>query len=72
MDSVPKGLSRLAVVAVREIWKHEAHDFTLWLLENADVLGEALGMDLELTEAERKVSRRLRHFWSRALDEGLL
>jgi len=27
----------------------------LWLLENAEVLGEALGMDLELTEAERRV-----------------
>lgn len=54
-ESDPKGLSRLAAVAVREIWKHEAHDFTLWLLQNADVLGEALGMDLELTEAERRV-----------------
>lgn len=55
MDADPKGLSRLAVVSIREIWKHEAHDFTLWLLQNADVLGEALGMDLELTEAERRV-----------------
>lgn len=48
-------LSRLRSVAIREVWKHEAHDFTIWLLENADVLGEALGMDLELTEAERRV-----------------
>lgn len=55
MSPDPKGLSRLAVVAVRDIWKHEAHDFTLWLLANADVLGEALGMNLELTEAERRV-----------------
>jgi len=55
VDSDRKGLSRLAAVPVRDIWKHEAHDFTLWLLENADVLGDALGMDLELTEAERRV-----------------
>lgn len=55
MDRDPKGLSRLAVVPVRHIWKHEAHDFTLWLLDNADVLGDALGMDLDLTEAERRV-----------------
>lgn len=55
MDPDPKRLSRLTPVAIREVWKHEAHDFTLWLLENADVLGEALGMDLELTEAERRV-----------------
>lgn len=55
VDRDQKGLSRLAAVPVRDIWKHEAHDFTLWLLENADVLGDALGMDLELTEAERRV-----------------
>jgi len=53
--SGPKGLSRLAAVPARDIRKHEAHDFTLWLLENAEVLGEALGLDLELTEAERRV-----------------
>jgi hypothetical protein len=55
MDPDPQRLSRLTTVAIREVWKHEAHDFTLWLLENADVLGEALGMDLELIEAERRV-----------------
>ncbi len=55
MTSSTESLSRLTTVAVRSIWKHEAHDFTLWLLENADVLGDALGMDLELTEAERRV-----------------
>lgn len=55
MESTAQPLSRLTTVAVRTIWKHEAHDFTRWLLENADVLGDALGMDLELTEAERRV-----------------
>ncbi|MEV4536234.1 DUF4268 domain-containing protein [Asanoa sp. NPDC049518] len=48
-------LGRLETVDPRTVWKHEAHDFTRWLLKNADVLGEALGMDLELTEAEHKV-----------------
>ena len=28
-----------------------------WLLDNADVLGEALGMDLEITEAEHPVGK---------------
>lgn len=55
METNAEGLSRLTTVAVRSIWKHAPHDFTLWLLENADVLGDALGMDLELTEAERRV-----------------
>lgn len=49
------GLSRLRVVPVREVWKHEAYDFTQWMLENADVLADVLGMELELTAAEHPV-----------------
>lgn len=48
-------LGKLVPVDVREVWKHEAHDFTKWLLDNAEYLGAALGLDLELTEAEHKV-----------------
>lgn len=48
-------LSRIDVVPVRSIWPHEAHHFTAWLLSNADVLGEVLGMELELTAAEHRV-----------------
>jgi hypothetical protein len=48
-------LSRLTVVPVREVWAHEAHHFTRWMLENAEVLGDALGLELELHEAEHKV-----------------
>lgn len=48
-------LSRLRHVPVREVWQHEARDFTSWLLENVDVLADVLGMDIELTEAEHKV-----------------
>jgi len=52
---VPNQLSRLQQISVREIWPHEAHHFTRWLLENADVLSDVLGMQLDLTEAEHKV-----------------
>lgn len=52
---VPSDLSRIKAVDVRSIWLHEAHDFTSWLLENADVLSEVLGMNLDLIEAERRV-----------------
>lgn len=55
MDDDRATLSRLAEVPLRDVWRHEAHDFTLWMLQNADVLSEALGMDLQLSQAERRV-----------------
>lgn len=54
MGELPQ-LSRVEAVPVREVWAHEAHHFTQWLLQNADVLSDVLGMDLELNEAERRV-----------------
>lgn len=48
-------ISRIVKVPLREVWKHEATDFTPWLLANASVLGEVLGMDLDLHEAEHTV-----------------
>jgi hypothetical protein len=37
------------------VWRHEALDFTPWLLQNADVLSDLLGMDLVLEAAEHPV-----------------
>lgn len=54
MSELP-ALGRFTVVPLREVWKHEAHQFTQWLLQNADVLADVLGMDLELDEAEYRV-----------------
>lgn len=48
-------MGRLEAVALREVWQHEALDFTPWLLANADALGEALEMDLEITASEHPV-----------------
>ncbi len=48
-------LGRLTHIDPRQVWAHEARDFTPWLLANADVLGQALGMDLALENAEHPV-----------------
>jgi hypothetical protein len=48
-------LSKLLPVDVRTVWPMEASSFTPWLLANAAVLGDALGLDLELQAAEHKV-----------------
>jgi len=45
-------ISRLESVSLRELWPDEARDFTTWLAENLDFLGEALGMELSLVEQE--------------------
>jgi hypothetical protein len=42
-------------VDIREIWQNEATDFTPWLVENIERLGQALGMELEVLEREADV-----------------
>ena len=42
-------------VDLREVWPDEAQDFTPWLAENLDKLGEALGLDLEFQGREVSV-----------------
>ena len=41
-------ISTLSKVDIRDIWNHEAHDFTPWLASNLQELEKVLGMDLEL------------------------
>ncbi len=46
---------KIQKVDPRNIWKHEAHNFTPWLAENIAELGEAIGIELEATEQEADV-----------------
>ncbi|MGB2754864.1 MAG: DUF4268 domain-containing protein [Phycisphaerae bacterium] len=45
-------IGRIDRVPLRDVWKHEASDFTKWLEENVEVLNDIL--DLNLTTAERE------------------
>ncbi len=45
-------IARLTRVPLREIWTHEARDFTTWLSENLDLLAEALSIS-QLTLVQR-------------------
>ncbi len=42
-------------INIRDIWQYESHDFTPWLADNLDKLGESVGMDLALVEQEASV-----------------
>jgi hypothetical protein len=48
-------LGKLAYFDPRNVWAHEAHDFTPWLLDNAEALADVLGIDLGLTSNEHPV-----------------
>ena len=47
-------IAKIERVSLRDVWKHEAHDFTKWLEENIDVLSDAISRDIENAERERK------------------
>jgi RecB family endonuclease NucS len=46
-------IGKIRRVALREVWRHEALDFTTWLELNADVLSDALGVTIDNVERER-------------------
>jgi hypothetical protein len=46
-------IGKLERVALREVWKHEAYDFTQWLQQNIDVLNAALGLNLVNVDREQ-------------------
>jgi hypothetical protein len=48
-------LGTLRSLDARTAWVHEAHDFTPWLAQHLDLLGQALGLDLELEATEVSV-----------------
>ena len=57
---------------VRNMWKHEADDFTPWLAKNLDLLGRQLGMKLELVQGELPVGPFSLDIMAREADEGVI
>ena len=47
-------IGKIQRVTLREVWKHEALEFTTWLEENVDVLNDAL--DISLVSVDREQS----------------
>ena len=46
-------IGKLQRVPLREVWQHEALDFTTWLEDNYDVLNEVLDINLSSVEREQ-------------------
>lgn len=46
-------IGKLQRVSLREVWKHEALNFTTWLQENMDVVNDALNLSLSSAEREQ-------------------
>lgn len=47
-------VGKIQRVALRDVWRHEAYDFSSWLSENIDVLSEVIGVELINVETERR------------------
>lgn len=52
-------LGKLEKVELRNVWKHEALDFTNWLaqLENLSLLSDEIGIDISLIQTEANVGK---------------
>lgn len=47
-------IGKLVRVPLREVWKHEAYDFTQWLEQHIDVLNDVIDLTLVSVEREKK------------------
>ena len=50
-----RGIAEIREHDLRSVWQNEERDFTRWLAENIDLLGSALGIEIEDAQAEETV-----------------
>ena len=50
-------IGRLERVSLREVWQHEAYDFTTWLRDNVEVLNDELDITIANLESEQAAGR---------------
>jgi hypothetical protein len=48
-------VEKLTPVPLRDLWLHEAYDFTTWLSKNLDLLSDTLSLELSLVQREANV-----------------
>jgi hypothetical protein len=53
-------VGRLERVPIRNVWRTEDKDFTPWLADNIDLLGEVIGMELSFVSRETDVGMTFR------------
>ena len=54
-------IGKLERINLRDVWSNEATDFTTWLNENLETLGEAVGLSLTESETEKKLENSSFH-----------
>ena len=50
-------IGKIERVPLRDIWKHEAYDFTTWIEDNIDVVSEVIGETLSSPEREQSAGK---------------
>lgn len=63
-------LGKLKRLDPGEVWANEAKDFTPWLRDNIDLLCDALGVELEITESEGEVGDFYADLVGREVESG--
>jgi hypothetical protein len=69
---MPGQIGRLTNVSPRSAWQHEAREFTPWLSENLDQLGEVIGLTLEPEGVEVAVESFSADILARDMDGRLV